>query len=94
MLGGKWRLLILVQLAQAELRPSALRRLIPDISEKMLAQELRHLVDSQLVERQDFGEIPPRVVYRITPRGRLALPVVEAMAQFAQAYEADEHAAK
>lgn len=90
MLGGKWRLLLIRQLATGPKRPSALRRLIPEISEKMLAQELRFLLESDLIAREDYDELPPRVEYSLTQRGRLALPILRAMKEFADAYEAHE----
>jgi DNA-binding HxlR family transcriptional regulator len=88
MLGGKWRLLILFQLSQQAWRPADLRRRIPDISEKMLIQELKHLADSGLVLRTNYGEVPPKVEYELTDLGRLALPLIEQMRTFALAYEA------
>lgn len=91
LLGGKWKLLILVQLAAQPLRLSELRRLIPDISEKMLIQELKNLQESRLVLRQNFGEVPPRVEYELTPMGRHALPLVAEMKHFADLYAEQSH---
>lgn len=87
MLGGKWKLLILFQLQHGPLRLSHLRRQLPDISEKMLVQELKVLADNNLLTRHNFGEVPPRVEYELSVQGRLALPLIEAMKDFAQAYE-------
>ncbi|MEM7656901.1 MAG: helix-turn-helix domain-containing protein [Bacteroidota bacterium] len=89
LVGGKWKLLMLFQLAQGAMRPSQLRRSIPDISEKMLIQELKILVESGLVVRNNYGEVPPRVEYSLTPKGKLALPLVEAMKVFADGYTSD-----
>ncbi len=86
LLGGKWKLLILFQLNERSLRPSELRKRIPDISEKMLIQELKTLVDSQLVERINYGEVPPRVEYSITDKGKNAMPVIREMKNFADKY--------
>ncbi len=86
LVGGKWKLLILFQLAQGGLRFSELKRRIPDISEKMLIQELKNLMDSHLVLRTNYGEVPPRVEYGLTDKGSQALPLIEAMCSFAQAY--------
>ncbi|MEM9886350.1 MAG: helix-turn-helix domain-containing protein [Bacteroidota bacterium] len=88
LVGGKWKLLILFQLREEALRTSELKRRIPDISEKMLIQELKVLVINQLVERYDFQEQPPRVEYQLTARGRSALPLIVEMKRFAEAYEA------
>ncbi len=83
-------MLIIYQLAGGPLRFSDLKRSIPDISEKMLIQELKTLADSDLVYRQNFGEVPPRVEYRLSDRGQAALPLVDAMAQFADHYLAEK----
>ncbi len=88
MLGGKWKLLILLQLSNQSLRPSELLRLIPDISEKMLLQELKNLMDNELVVRIDHEVSPPKVAYHITDKGELALPLIDAMKKFAEAYHA------
>lgn len=89
LLGGKWKLLIIFQLADGALRFSELKRRIPDISEKMLIQELKILATNHLVDRHNYGEVPPRVEYQLTPKGQLALPLIEAMYQFSKAYLSD-----
>ncbi len=86
LVGGKWKLLILRQLYSEPLRLSKLKSLIPDISEKMLIQELKLMVDSNLVHRKNFGEVPPRVEYSLTEKGQLVKPLIEEMVDFAQAY--------
>jgi len=87
LIGGKWKLLILFQLSLEPLRPSQLKRLIPDISEKMLIQELKALTDSNLVSRNNFGEIPPRVEYELTSVGHKIMPLIAEMRNFATHYE-------
>jgi DNA-binding HxlR family transcriptional regulator len=88
LIGGKWKLIILQQLASnEELRLSELKRLIPDISEKMLIQELKTLVDSELAERKNYGEVPPRVGYSATKKGKNIKPLIEEMVRFAKGYE-------
>jgi DNA-binding HxlR family transcriptional regulator len=86
LLGGKWRLLIVHQLAAGPLRFGELKRLLPDISEKMLVQEVRLLTDAALLSRRNYGEVPPRVEYALTAAGREALTVVAAAAAFGQSY--------
>lgn len=88
LIGGKWKLIILQQLLDnEELRLSQLRSLIPDISEKMLIQELKIMVRSGLVLRHNYGEVPPRVGYRVTDKGRNAEYLIQEMVHFAQRYE-------
>jgi DNA-binding HxlR family transcriptional regulator len=89
LVGGKWKILILFQLYQKALRLNELKKLIPDISEKMLIQELKTLVDSDLVIRENFGEVPPRVEYSLTKKGMNILPLVEAFRNFALQYTED-----
>lgn len=87
LVGGKWKLLILFQLADKPLRLSELKKRMPDISEKMLIQELKNLMDSKLVERKNFGEVPPRVEYELKPVGYHILPLISEMKKFADVYE-------
>ncbi|MEM0996377.1 MAG: helix-turn-helix domain-containing protein [Bacteroidota bacterium] len=88
LIGGKWKLIILQQLLDnEELRLSELKRLIPDISEKMLIQELKTLTISGLVNRKNYGEVPPRVGYRVTGKGKHAQALIAEMVAFAHRYE-------
>jgi DNA-binding HxlR family transcriptional regulator len=87
LVGGKWKLLILFQLANKPLRLSQLKKQIPDISEKMLIQELKNLIDSKLIERKNFGEVPPRVEYELKPVAHNVLPLILEMKNFATEYE-------
>ncbi|MEM6379834.1 MAG: helix-turn-helix domain-containing protein [Bacteroidota bacterium] len=88
LVGGKWRLIILQQLlTNGELRLSQLKRLIPDISEKMLIQELKVLATNNLISRKDYGEVPPRVGYLITEKGKNINPLLKEMVAFAREYE-------
>jgi DNA-binding HxlR family transcriptional regulator len=86
LIGGKWKLLILFQLKDGPTRLSELRKRIPDISEKMLIQELKNLGDSGLVQRQNYGEVPPRVDYSLTALGEEALPLIEHIKNFGMTY--------
>ena len=86
LVGGKWRLLVLHQLAGGAVRFGGLKRLLPGISEKMLVQELKFLTDAGLLVRHNYGEVPPRVEYELTDAGRAALPLVAAAAAFGQHY--------
>ena len=87
LLGGKWRLLIVHQLSNGPQRFGELRRLLPDISEKVLVQELKHLVTAGVLSRRNYGEVPPRVEYELTAAGRPALALVAAVADYGQHYQ-------
>ena len=86
MLGGKWKLLIIFQIGERAVRFGELKRSLPDISEKMLVQELKSLADSDLVTRHSYGEVPPRVDYRLTEKGKMALPLIDHLRDFGQGY--------
>lgn len=73
---GKWRLFILLHLGQKTRRYSELRRLLPDVSEKVLIQELKALVQLGVLEKQSYNEVPPRVEYRMSQRGLAVLPIL------------------
>ncbi len=81
-LGGKWTLLILFQINKRIIRYGDLKRSIPGISEKMLIQELNHLVEAGFVTKKAYPEIPPRVEYSLTEKGMNALPIVDSLAAF------------
>jgi DNA-binding HxlR family transcriptional regulator len=77
-LGGKWKVFILMQLKQREvLRFGELKKLIPDVTQKMLAQQLKELEDAGLVHRHVYPVIPPKVEYRLTAHGQTLKPVLE-----------------
>lgn len=68
--GGKWKVLILWALDERPRRFGELRRVLPGVSEKVLASHLRELEDDGIVLREDFVEVPPRVEYSLTELGR------------------------
>lgn len=76
-LGGKWKLIILYWLAAEPKHFAALRRVMPGISQKVLTQQLRELVDDGIVQRQPQGTIPSPVEYSLTAYGQSVLPLVE-----------------
>ena len=78
-LGGKWKLLILSYLLDQSRRYGELRRLIPEITEKMLIQELRELEADGILTRTVQQTVPPRVDYSLTERGRKVQPVFAAL---------------
>jgi DNA-binding HxlR family transcriptional regulator len=74
-LGGKWKLLILSYLLDEPRRYGELRRLMPEITEKMLIQELRDLETDGIVARTVHQTVPPRVDYSLTEQGQSVRPV-------------------
>ena len=76
-IGGKWKGIIWWRLTRGLGRFGELQRAIPQITKKMLAQQLRELERDGIVHRQVFAEIPPRVEYTLTDYGRSMSPVIE-----------------
>ena len=78
-IGGKWSLICLYWLDSGTRRFNELRRLMPDISHKVLAATLRSLENEGLISRTVYAEVPPRVEYRISDHGETVLPILRAV---------------
>ncbi len=78
-IGGKWKGAILYHLLIDTMRFNELRRVMPDITQRMLTKQLRELEEEKLVLREVFAEVPPRVEYSMTEYGQTLSPVVEAL---------------
>ena len=85
-IGGKWKLLIIDCCKTETKRYGDLKKLIPDISEKMLIQELKALVKVGILHKQSYNEVPPKVEYSLTVKGRKAIPVIETLRDFGKDY--------
>jgi DNA-binding HxlR family transcriptional regulator len=83
-ISGKWRLYLILVLGEQTLRYSQLSDLLPGVSEKVLASELKALVALKVISRTSYPEIPPRVEYALTENGRLALPLLRQIQQIGQ----------
>jgi DNA-binding HxlR family transcriptional regulator len=80
--GGKWKLIIIYWLADSPAHFAGLRRQIPDISAKVLAEQLRELAADGIVDRHSTGRVPARVLYSLTEYGKSVLPIIEATRQW------------
>ena len=81
-ISGKWTLLIIRDLASGVKRFNQLERSLHGISPKTLSERLRSLEEEGIILRQTFAEVPPRVEYSLTERGRDLVDVVESMRSF------------
>jgi len=74
-MGGRWKLLILCKLEQGKLRFGEIKKLIPNISERMLTLQLRELEKDGLVERTVYAEVPSRVDYELSNISKELIPI-------------------
>ena len=86
MIGGKYKALILWHLSEKKLRFSELRRVITNATPKMLTQQLRELETNELIHREVFPVIPPKVEYSLTETGRSLMPILIAMRDWGATY--------
>lgn len=86
MVSGKWKLLILWYLWEETRRFNALRRLMEDVSQRVLTQQLRELERDGLVNRKIYMEIPPKVEYSLTARGRSLTPLLDWLTKWGHKY--------
>ena len=86
LIGGKYKALILWHLSESKLRFSELRKLLKNATPKMLTQQLRELEANDLIHREVFPVVPPRVEYSLTEAGRSLLPILMAMRDWGADY--------
>lgn len=79
-IGGKWKSLIIWTLGLHDvIRFNEFKNLIPEISQKMLTQQLRDLEKNNLVHREVYNQVPPMVEYSLTDMGKKLLPILKEM---------------
>ena len=81
-ISGKWTLLLIRDLAAGRSRFCELERSLDGISPRTLSLRLRALEGEGIVERRTYPEVPPRVEYRLTPKGRALVPLIEQMRRY------------
>ncbi len=86
LLSGKWKILILWYLVNGPLRFSDIKRSLPNVTQKMLTNQLRSLEEDSLIYRKVYPVIPPKVEYGLTEIGTKIIPVLEAMHDYGEEY--------
>ncbi|TCR61392.1 helix-turn-helix domain-containing protein [Bosea sp. BK604] len=89
LIGGKWKGILLYHLFEGTLRFNAIRKRLPGLTQRMLTAQLRELEADGLIVRTVFAEVPPRVEYSLSPKGRTLEPVIMALKAWG-----DEHVLK
>src|SRR3954453_22231871 len=91
---GKWTLLLIRDLAEGQSRFSELERSLAGISPRTLSLRLRAREAAGIVERNTFPEVPPRVEYALTDKGRDLLPIIDDMRAYGTRWRGAECAAR
>lgn len=87
LIGGKWKGIALYHLLRGgTLRFNAIRRLMPGVTQRMLTTQLRELEADGLILRVVYPEVPPRVEYSLTEKGRALEPVIMALKAWGEAH--------
>lgn len=81
---GKWTLLLIKDLAEGRSRFCELERSLGGISPRTLSLRLRALEEEAIVERHTYPEVPPRVEYALTDKGRALVPLIEDMRTYGE----------
>lgn len=89
--GGKWKLAIICALAdESPTRYGMIKRKVAGITNMMLSQALKDLEAHEIVRRKQYNEIPPRVEYTLSEKGRSLLPVLRLLAQWGESHMAED----
>ncbi|HOV13798.1 MAG TPA: winged helix-turn-helix transcriptional regulator [Spirochaetota bacterium] len=83
-IGGKWKIIIICRLYEGIKRFGELKRSIPEITTKMLTQQLRELEDDNIIHREVFKQVPPKVEYSLTENGLSVKPIIVALSEWGE----------
>ncbi|WP_040205152.1 winged helix-turn-helix transcriptional regulator [Neobacillus jeddahensis] len=83
-IGGKWKCVILCHLTHGKKRTSELKRLMPDITQKMLTQQLRELEEDGVINRIVYNQIPPKVEYELSEYGQSLESILNALCNWGE----------
>lgn len=86
MFGGKGKGVILFHLMEGTLRFNELKRRMETISQRMLTKQLRELEEKDLVHREVYPEVPPKVEYSLTETGRTLEPILQELKTWGEKY--------
>jgi DNA-binding HxlR family transcriptional regulator len=87
LISGKWVVLILTLLAEEKIvRFNEFRHIFPDITQKMLSQQLKKLEEYKIIEKEIYNEMPPKVEYRLSVEGKKLIPILNQMQKWGKEY--------
>lgn len=91
-LGGKWKPVVLCHLKDnGTMRTSELKRAIPNITQKMLTQQLRELEEDSIIERIVYQQVPPKVEYKLSDYGQSLSEILSSLCQWGEFHIAKMH---
>jgi DNA-binding HxlR family transcriptional regulator len=85
-IGGKWKLLIMLHLLDGTKRFNELRRLIPDVTQRMLTNQLRELEKEGIITRKIYAQVPPKVEYSLSDIGKNLKPAFDQLRSWGITY--------
>ena len=88
LIGDKWKVLILRDLLPGTKRIGELKKSIGSVSQKVLTTQLRAMEENGLVHREVYAQVPPKVEYSLTELGRSLKPILDAMRDWGEGYQA------
>ncbi|RKD69506.1 MULTISPECIES: helix-turn-helix domain-containing protein [Sinobaca] len=89
-IGGKWKMLIIWHLGkEGTKRFGELKAMIPGITQRMLVTQLRELEEDQIVHREVYPVVPPKVEYSLTSHGETLIPILDVMYDWGRGYMTD-----
>lgn len=89
-IGGKWKMLIIWHLGkEGTKRFGELKTMIPGITQRMLVTQLRELEEDQIVHREVYPVVPPKVEYSLTSHGKTLIPILDVMYEWGKGYMSD-----
>ena len=93
MLQGKWKLQVIYELCiQSPMRFGELKKMLKPITNTMLTNALKELEGDGLVHREQYNEIPPRVEYCLSEKGKTVVPILQSICRWSGAYTKDDQA--
>lgn len=86
-IGGKWKIPVLYNLRERTMRFNEIQKALPQVTQKMLTQQLRELEKDGLISRRVYAQVPPKVEYTITPLAKNLEPILDALCLWGAEYK-------
>jgi DNA-binding HxlR family transcriptional regulator len=86
-IGGKWKIPVLYNLREKTLRFSEIKKALPQVTQKMLTQQLRELERDGMITRKVYAQVPPKVEYTITPIAKKLEPILDSLCKWGFEYQ-------